>query len=349
MHKTSPSAALRQIPATELAKIPCHLIDFLKLLDQPTAITVTGRQPERHRIICTLLHGNEPSGAKAIHRWLSEWQLARIRPPKTNITFLLPNIEASLLEPVFNHRQFPNRRDLNRCFSGPTDDAEGQLAANLLSYIHSAAPEAIIDLHNTSGSGPAFAVGTVLDHKHKALASYFTERLVYTNLKLGALMELGEHFTPTITIECGGAQDEAAHIIAYEGIQRFMCANDIFSGLNDHLPIQVYKHPMRLKLREHCTIAFGTLSENPADLTLRNQAESLNYGPTAKGTTLGWLGKKGLSALLVEAEEGTQTLDNFFEMTSDGKLITRINLQLFMVTPREDIAQSDCICYFSPV
>ena len=53
-------------------------------------------------------------------------------------------------------------------------------------------PEAVIDLHNTSGSGPSFGVCTHMDRQHDALVSLFTQRLIVSNLGLGALMEISE-------------------------------------------------------------------------------------------------------------------------------------------------------------
>lgn len=212
MSKTIPSTSLNILSAAQLPTLNGHLTDFLTWLNGPSCITVQGQDPERNRIISTLIHGNEPSGVVAVHRWLKAWQLGQTAQPKTNVSFVIPSVEACLLTPHFNHRHFPGRRDLNRCFNGPTDDAEGQLAANILTYIVDQAPEAIIDLHNTSGAGPAFAVSSMMDDKHQALASFFTPKMVYSNLKLGALTEIGEHLAPSVAIECGGAQEGSLSI-----------------------------------------------------------------------------------------------------------------------------------------
>lgn len=364
MSTTAPSTDLRQLRLEALPPIPEHLIDFLIWLGKPSCILITGEDTTRHRIISTLLHGNEPSGAVAMHRWLKAWQAGQVPLPKTNISFILPSIEASLCTPRFNHRQFEGRRDLNRCFSGPETDAEGQLAANILSYIRSQKPEAILDLHNTSGSGPAFAVGTRQDATHQALASYFTQRMVFSDLKLGALTEVSEAFTPSMTIECGGAQDEAAHQLAYDGIVRFLATENPFEGYSANQPIDIYQHPLRLKLKTGCTIAYGkpsvdttvdtgtpldTSEHRPVDLTLQAQAESLNYAPIPSGATIGWLGVNGLEALTAQTPQGEDQLENFFEATANNELRTRQKLQLFMVTPRADIAMNDCVFYFVPI
>lgn len=364
---TAPNTNIKFFTLEQITPITHHLIDFLKGFNQPSCITVPGEDPTRHRIICTLIHGNEPSGAVAVHRWLKAQQAGQAPLPKTNISFILPSIEASLCAPPFNHRHFPNRRDLNRCFNGPTHDAEGQLASNILSYIQSTKPEAILDLHNTSGSGPAFAVGTTMDKPHQALASYFTQRMVFSDLRLGALTEVSEQVAPSMTIECGGAKDEAAHLLAYEGICRFLAADNPFSGYSANHPITIYEHPLRLRLKPGCTIAYGEVEmedgtdENDhisdearqnqlaADLTLQAQAEALNYAPLEPGTNIGQLGTIGLEALTAQTPQGEEQLELFFEVTADNQLRTREKLQLFMVTPRADIAMSDCVFYFAPI
>lgn len=348
MNKKAPSRTLKTLKIEQLPEITGHLEDFLSWLNQPSCITLTGEDTSRHRIICTLIHGNEPSGAVALHRWLRAWQSSAVERPKTNVSFILPSVEACLLHPRFNHRHFPGRRDLNRCFSGPNDDAEGELAANILTYIHDHSPEAVLDLHNTSGSGPAFAVSNMMDDKHRALTSFFTQKMVYSNLKLGALTEIGEHLAPSVTIECGGAQDEEAHLLAYEGIVKFLAADDPFSGDPANLPITIYENPLRLKLKPGCSIAYGSQTES-ADLVLRTQAEALNYKPVSSGDTIGWLGTKGLGALVAQSPCGEDHLDTYFEQTPENQLRARCDLQLFMVTPRADIALSDCVFYFSPI
>src|SRR5690606_38601466 len=47
-------------------------LEWLNRLERPTVVRVAGRDPSRTRAMATLLHGNEPSGLFAIHRWLLE-------------------------------------------------------------------------------------------------------------------------------------------------------------------------------------------------------------------------------------------------------------------------------------
>ena len=133
--------------------IPISLKDFLKKLAVPTAIHLCGEHSSSSRVLVTLSHGNEPSGIEAVHQWLLTGT-----KPKVNTVIILGSIEAALAEPIFYHRQLPGKRDLNRCFSPPYRDEQGQLALSILDHVRNSHPEALVDMHNTSGTSGPFAV-----------------------------------------------------------------------------------------------------------------------------------------------------------------------------------------------
>ena len=47
-------------------------IEFLKSLPGPTVVDVTGVDRTRTRVVCTLVHGNEPSGLSACLLYTSD-------------------------------------------------------------------------------------------------------------------------------------------------------------------------------------------------------------------------------------------------------------------------------------
>src|SRR6056297_180008 len=180
--------------------------DFLSRLDGPACVFIEGENTARTRALVTLLHGNEPSGVMALFRWLKS-----ARKPAVNVVCIIASVPAALAAPLFSHRMLPRARDLNRCFRPPFDDAQGALAEELLEILHLHQPEAVVDIHNTSGSGPAFGVCTFMDRQHSALVSLFTRQLIVSNLRLGALLDISEHHYPTVTVEVGGRLDPEAH------------------------------------------------------------------------------------------------------------------------------------------
>ena len=70
-------------------------IEFLKILGKPTWITLDGDDSSRNRAIVTLLHGNEPSGMKAIHQYL-----LTAERPATNLGIFIVSVEAALHPPL---------------------------------------------------------------------------------------------------------------------------------------------------------------------------------------------------------------------------------------------------------
>ena len=316
---------------------------FLEQLEGPTWVYFPGADHTRCRVISTLLHGNEPSGLHALHRWI----LAN-DTPATDLYCFLGSVEAAKRPPRFHYRMLPGRRDLNRCFRPPYNDEEGLVAADLLHRITSVKPEAVIDIHNTSGAGPSFAIGTTLRSEHVRIAALFTERLIITDLKMGALMDYEQAGCPITTIECGGAHDPQAHALAYEGFKRFALKPNLFDTGEPLAELDLYKHPIRVELIKGSEISYADEPVTGTDLTLHHDVERHNFGLVSKGTRLGWLGPKGLDVLVARDAQGHDHVEHYFELGGNC-LTTRQELKLFMITTNASIALSDCLFYLVPI
>lgn len=313
---------------------------FLRALEGPTVFHFSGEDRSRTRVVTTLLHGNEPSGSHAARRWIKSGL-----KPATDLLIVIASIEAALTAPTFSHRMLPGHRDLNRCFRPPFDDREGRLARAIIDLIEKYEPEAVIDMHNTSGSGPAFGVCPHWDPRHEALVSLFAPRMVISELALGALMELTDCQTPTVTVEVGGRQDEAAHTVAWEGLQRF--------ALRDPLPataaetgqtIEVFEGSIRLELQQDVRLAYASHPRPDADVTLRPDIERFNFGRIEADTELGWCGSDPGAVFSAIDAKGEDRLGALLRIEA-GRLLTAQPLRLFMVTTHPEIARSDCLLY----
>lgn len=314
--------------------------EFLDLLGSPTVITLPGQDPTRTRAFVTLLHGNEPSGVLAFHRLIKN-----SIQPAVNIIGIVVSVKSALLEPGFFYRNLPGYKDINRCFRAPFDGEEGELAQAIVKALVDAKPESLLDLHNTSGAGPAFSVSVENTVAHHALTSLFTQQMIYTSIRLGALMELDDVDFPVITIEAGGAQDRASHEIAYNGLLKYMTLDDVLSrSLLEEQPMTVLSHPVRIELSKEAKLAYGRAADAEADLTLLPDVERHNFGVISDSDSLGWLGPKGLSVLSAIDADGNEQINALFQITND-ELRPKKKLRLFMVTPRSTIARSDCLFY----
>ena len=312
---------------------------FLHALAQPTCILIDGVDNSRTRALVTLIHGNEPSGVMALHRWLREG-----RQPAVKTVCLVVSVQAALRAPLFSHRVLPGLRDLNRCFRAPFDDSQGELAADILEVLREFRPEAIIDLHNTSGSGPSFGVATFVDQKHEALVSLFSRCLITNDLRMGALMEIAENLFPTVTIECGGRLDAAAHSVAADGLRRFFETPELFPEKPQSWGIEVLRNPLRLELVENCRLAYADTPQAGYDLTLKTDIDQYNFGALEAGIQLGWVGERALDIFIAKDPADAKTLRTLVT-AADGALLTARAVKLFMITTNPVIAKMDCVCY----
>ncbi|NMT65050.1 succinylglutamate desuccinylase [Marinobacter orientalis] len=314
-------------------------LEWLERLQKPTVVHVAGCDRSRTRAMATLLHGNEPSGLFALHRWLQEQHT-----PEVNMLFLLGGVYPAKIPPAFSFRQLPEGLDLNRCFKEPFQSEEGAIAEAMLAELHKAQPECLLDVHNTSGTGPAFAVTITNDAEHQALTSLYTDRLITTDLRLGALMEYSEQEVPTVTIECGGAQDDQAHHLAYEGLVRYTSRADVLSLEKAEWDVAVLRNPIRVELAPEATIEYRLEPSGQADLTFPPDIEHRNFGIVSPDEPLGWVGKKGLSILTAISHNRTGNLEQVLRVRG-GQIYPAQAIKAFMITTNPVIAKSDCLFY----
>lgn len=328
---------LRLLTVDELPALPEDPVAFLNQLNGPVVITVPGASSVGCRAVVTLLHGNEPSGMKAMLRYLRSGQ-----KPAVTLHLFIISVHTALHPPVFTHRQIPGERDMNRTFRPPFDDDLGELASQILAHLVHLAPEVVVDVHNTSGDGPAFAVSPALSEAHIALTRLFTHRLVVTDLQLGSLMEISSTDCPAITIECGGATGSVADEVAYAGLCRLAAAENLFSW-QDMSSLDLYHHPVRLELAAECSIVYDTALDADVDLCLPPDIDHFNFGVVDPGVCLGRV--RSASCLRIKSAAGYQAIDEYFHVLPDGSLHPRVPLKLFMVTTNAAIARSDCLLY----
>lgn len=330
------SRALRSIdrPAPhEIAEAPA---DFLAALGGPCAIRIPGRDRGRLRAVTTLLHGNEPSGFAAVHRWLREGT-----EPAVDTLLVVANVEAALAAPGFGHRMLPGREDLNRCFLGPFASRDGKLAGEILQLLRDAQPEAVIDIHNNSGHNPPYAVGVEPTRQALWLAGLFGQRFVWSHLSLGALMEAIADL-PSCTIEVGRSGDPAADEVAYAGLARFLGESELFGG-GAPKEMQVLVMPMRVCLQPGIRLAVADAEQPGVDLTIQADLDRHNFECIPEGASIGWTGATQLP-LQVIGESGRDLGAEFFRIAA-GQVRTNLPLVPIMITTDPGAAAGDCLFY----
>lgn len=322
--------------APRAAEIRPRVNEFLLQLPGPVALHIPGRDSSRSRVLVTLAHGNEPSGLEAVHKWLLSDQV-----PAVNLVIVLVSVEAALAEPLFFFRMLPGHRDLNRCYNPPYTDPQGALAQEILQHIRLQRPEAVIDLHNTSGSSPAFSVTIDDSPEQRALTGLFVQRMIVTDLRLGSLMEQ-DVGCPIVTIEAGGSQDELSEVVATQGLENYFHSEELYQETEG---VVLFRHPLRLELSPHSRLDYADRALHDRDITVRIDIENFNFAPVETSQMLGWLDDDGLSHLRIGSDVADVPVEKYFRVDG-GKLYPAEHMRLFMATTRPDIAASDCLFYF---
>lgn len=335
-------------------------LEFLKSLKGLTVYDIEGVNQNKTRIITTLIHGNEPSGLIACHLWLKSNER-----PATNVRIIFCNPEAAQTKPYFTHRYLSQNDDLNRFFTlaaktnviaDNKQNIKSQVtfrAQQILSLIcntnknelkpNKGSVEAILDLHNTSGASPAFAVAIKSDIKHKLLAEFFTDNMIKTTIPVGAIMEQALD-APIVTIECGGANENKSHQVATIGVQNFFDTVSLFKRESSLVKIRF--NPLRVELKNDATVGFANHPLQTTDITLRVDIELLNNSVTPAGEFIGW--NIDNAELLFQAidSDNKDRATSLFE-TRGGLIYTIRAMQFYMVTSVTEIATKDCLFYIT--
>jgi hypothetical protein len=329
--------AIRDAPRG--AAVPPTPEAFLADLGGPSLLCMAGRDRRRTRAVVTLLHGNEPSGVRALHTWLRGDEM-----PAVDVICFLGAIDAALTPPGFAHRMLPGHRDLNRCFRPPWEGPEGAVAGEALRLLRESGCEAMVDLHNNTGHNPAYAVGTHLDAAALNLTALFAERYVCTSLRLGSVIEATAEDFPSVTIECGRAGDPAADAAALAGLRRYLQADTIEMRRVWAARIAVFDEPVRVTVRHGVRLAAGTRPVPGADLTLAEEIDRYNFEPVMPGALLGWLGAGGRWPVEARGADGQDVSADLFEVRGP-RLLTRRGMVPIMMTTDPAVAAADCLFY----
>lgn len=316
--------------------LSADVCQFLSKLNQPTMIYIKGKT-ERLRVLSTLMHGDEPSGIKAVFTWLKQKKM-----PLTNVLIIISSIQAALYQHPFTHRMMPDCPDINRCFMPPYDSPVAKLAEEILMVLRQIDFEVLVDIHNTSGNGPPFAICRHNEAKVRSVASLFCQTLIHAELDIGSLLECGFDDIPIIGIECGGKKDTNADNLALQGVTRYLSVDNLFAL--DGRDCHVLEHPCRLELAPNTSIEY-TDQVSDADVVMPANADELNLKILMPGSKIMHLKEENLAKLKIRGVRHAQSIEQYFEL-QQHTLVTKQAMRLFMATTDIEMATKDCLFYF---
>jgi hypothetical protein len=310
---------------------------FLRELGGPTLIHVPGQRHDRLRVVTTLLHGNEPSGVRALHRWLREGA-----EPAVDALFFIGAVETALEPPGFAYRFLPGAGDFNRCWLPPFDRDGGDLARLVLERLRSRPPECLVDLHNNTGQNPAYGVTFRMGGPERNLVGRYALRVIHTPIELGTIVEATCEDWPTVTIECGRSGDPVADDLALVGTRRLLSVESL--DLDATPPfLEVVVDPVRVAVRPGIELGFG---DGPGGhgLTVSREIDRHNFELVPPHTCIGWI-EAGCDWPIeaVGARGEDRSLELF--VARDGRLETSREMIPVMMTTSRESALADCLFY----
>lgn len=319
------------------ADVPPTPEEWLRALRGPAVVRLTGRDRGRCRGVSTLLHGDEPSGLHALHAYVKSGAV-----PATDVVATIGAVDAALAEPVFSHRFLPTRRDLNRCFPGGDGDVDARLARAIFDALSARTPELVVDLHNTSGKNPCFGVVPALDPPRLRIVALFTTLVMKADRHLGTLNDAFAKTAPSVTVECGQAQDPAAHALAKAGLRALLSLEDATST---PLPdFEVFAGNLRVRFADDANVCFGASATDGQDLTLLPDVDRFNFAVVPKHTVLGFLGAKRAWPFVALDDGGRDVSRELFACDGD-LLVTAKELVPALMTTSIRAARADCWTY----
>jgi hypothetical protein len=313
-------------------------LEILTEIGEPFCVFVPGKDTKRNRLVSTLIHGNEPSGYFAFLNWL-KLKLT----PATNTYFMVSGVGAALTKPYFTQRVMISGIDLNRSFYPPYNSYEGKLAKELLQLIELLKPEAIIDIHNTSGHSPDFAICVEPTKINLNISSMFTTKCLVINMQMGTMVEIASLKWNCAVIECGNANHPLANQIALRGLETFLKQNN----LEKYAPkdkISMLHDPVRLELKLGKKVLYSSEHDVAADIVMKPDVDKLNSEKLEVGCPIAKITDGSFDIFNFANEHGNADITEYFYI-ENKTLYAKIPIHLFMVTTNPVIAQNDCLFY----
>jgi succinylglutamate desuccinylase len=305
------------------------------LLPEPTLIHLSGRQAEP-LFISVLLHGNEPTGFKAIQLLLKKYQNKEL--PRS-LSIFLGNIPAARLK----LRRLDNQPDYNRIWPGSELPAcaETEMAQAIVSIMHRRRVFASIDIHNNTGMNPHYACINRLDNRFLQLASLFSRLIVYFIQPTGVQSAAFAEICPAVTLECGRPGQLYGVEHALEFLECCLRLNEFPEHRVYPQDIDLFHTVAQVKIAEEVKFSFH---EMDADLLLSEDIERMNFTEITPGTVLGTAQINAKMPLIAQDEYGNNVTDTFFCLKDKDLQIIRATMPS-MLTLDEQVIRQDCFCY----
>jgi succinylglutamate desuccinylase len=318
--------SLLELPASALHQV----------LDGPSLIHLPGRR-KQPLVVGILQHGNEDTGWEAVRRLLKSHYLFD-KLPRSMLLFI-GNIQAAR----HRVRRLDDQPDFNRCWPGAsgTDPVARRMFRNLMERILEYDPWACVDIHNNTGLNPHYAAINRVRPDHLRLAACFAPKVVFFTRPAGTMSHALSAHIPASTLECGQAGNVHGtdHTMAF--LETLLHIEELSSLPLDPEEVHLYHMRATVTVPDDVLFGFGSV---PADLTLREDLDSLNFQELPAGTSFGRV-LNGHEQPVHAIDTRGRDVTGYYFSTADGELKTARLIMPSMLTLDRRIISQDCLCY----
>lgn len=325
------------------ALLAAEPLAFLHALQRPTWIRFPGTGTMAPRAIATLLHGDESTGLEALLR-----VLRRRRRFPFDLHVVIGNVRAAVKPPGFAHRYLDDEEDFNRIWGAHDPTTMQRRAADgILGELRDAGLESLVDIHNTTGDNPFYAIVTRDRPETYNLATIFTTTLLRWDLGVQTLMESLEDRCAAIAVECGLPGIPESLAFAVDGLRRYLAAGPLVTDrvVRD---FDLLGQMRKVIVRPEVRFRFGRESDldDEVDLVLAAGGDVHNFVEVPAGHLIGWLHPDASLPVQATAVDGTDVTAAHFAV-DDGRLVLTAPTTPIMMARTVDAVRKDCLFYLA--
>ncbi|MGH8825907.1 MAG: hypothetical protein ACRDVN_15730 [Jiangellaceae bacterium] len=297
----------------------------------------------RARLLACLMHGNEPSGYRAVLDVLRRGERFAF-----DLWVLIGNVRAATQEGWYAHRYLDDQEDFNRVWGcGPATTRMRRCAAAILEELLAADLEAAVDLHNNSGQNPYYAILPRSTPAGFRLAALCADTLLEWKLDAHTLMEALGGRCPSVAVECGLGHLPEGTAFAGSVVHRFL-NEDGFTvphGQAGSRPRHIYETLDRVTVRDEVTFSFGGRLDDETDLVVAAGLDTFNFGILVPGHVIGHVDPGAAMPLCATDMSGRDVTGRLFDITENGTLVVAEGMTPIMMTTTVVQARRDCLFY----
>ncbi len=321
-------------------EIPNHLrevapAELHQVLPGPTLLRIRGEK-EPPLFICTLLHGDEPTGFLAVQQLLNRYT-QQDKPLPRSVWLFLGNVAAAR----DNLRHLPDQPDYNRIWKGGPLP-EHRLVEELLAILKSNKLFAGVDIHNTSGQNPHYACVNKLDGPFINLGKLFSPMIVYFTRPEEVISRALADICPAITVESGQARDPFGVDHVLDFLEQCLALDAIPTNASNPTEPRVYHSIARIEVPDNCRIGIGETCRK-TDFNFIENLELMNFVEQAENTLVGWRRNPDLKLAVVD-EQGQDVSENFISYTNEEIRLIRSVVPSMLTTFIPNV-MDDCLGY----